>query len=129
VDIVFFDTTNRNVRFTHSLARVLHGALELNFSDLMNQPEGWAFTKVRKAIAIAREHGVKVVLSSGARTPLMVRTPSELSALATTLGMKQDESTIAVSSLPLSIVATNVKKRAPEYVEEGVTIVVPTRRK
>jgi hypothetical protein len=37
VDIIFFDLTNRNMRFTHSHARVLRGALELNFADLISQ--------------------------------------------------------------------------------------------
>jgi RNase P/RNase MRP subunit p30 len=129
VDIIFFDAVNRSVRFTHSFARLLHGAIEFNVvSDLTEQPNGWAFSRIRKALRIASEHRVKVVLSSGARNHTMVRSPLEISALATVLGLREDESIKSVSSVPSSIVAENRKKRSPKYVEEGVTIVVPPGR-
>jgi RNase P/RNase MRP subunit p30 len=77
---------------------------------------------------IAREHRVKVVLSSGARSYEMIRSPLEISALATALGLTEEESIRGVSLAPLSIVADNRKKRAADYVEEGVKIVVPSGR-
>jgi RNase P/RNase MRP subunit p30 len=58
----------------------------------------------------------------------MVRSPLEISALATVLGLKEEESIKGVSSLPSSIVVENRKKRSSEYIEEGVTIVVPRGR-
>jgi len=129
VDVVFFDVGNRNLRFSHTFARLLRGAVEFNLvSDLMNQGDGWVFSRTRKAITVAREHHVNVILSSGARNYEMVRSPFQISALAMTLGLTQEESIRGVSSTPLSIVTENRKKRAPEYVEEGVKIVVPSRR-
>jgi RNase P/RNase MRP subunit p30 len=83
---------------------------------------------VRKAISVAQEHHINVVLSSGARSFEMIRSPSEISALATTLGMRHEDSIRGVSSLPSSIIAENLRKRAPEYVEEDVKIVLPSRR-
>jgi RNase P/RNase MRP subunit p30 len=77
-------------------------------------------------MGIAREHRVKVVLSSGATSYEMIRSPLEISALATALGLTEEGSIRGVSSAPSSIVDENRKKRAPEYVEEGVKIVVPS---
>lgn len=129
VDLIFFDAVNNNTRFTHTFARLLRGALEFNVvSDLIQHPDGWVFSRIRKALRVASEHRVKVVLSSGARDHTMVRSPLEISALATVLGLTEEESIGGVSSAPSSIVVENSKKRSPKYVEEGVTIVVPTGR-
>ena len=129
VDVVFFDVANRNLRFSHTFARLLHGAVEFNLvSDLMGQGDGWAFSRIRKAISIAQEHHVNVILSSGARNSEMVRSPLQISALAMCLGLTREESIRGVSSAPMAIVTENRRKRAPGYVEDGVKIVVPARR-
>lgn len=129
VDIVFFDLANRNLRFSHTFARLLRGAVEFNVvSDLTDRGALWAFTRVRKAIIVAREHHANVVLSSGARNYQMVRSPLQISAVAMTLGLSTEESIRGVSSAPSAIVEENRKKRSPEYVEEGVKIVLPPRR-
>ena len=129
VDIVFINPVSRNLRFTHTLARLLGGAIEFNLvSDAVEQANSLVFSRIRKAMMTAQEHGATVVLSSGARNYQMVRSPIEISALATSLGLSQEEAIRGVSSAPSSIVAENRKKRAPEYVEEGVKIVAPPRR-
>jgi RNase P/RNase MRP subunit p30 len=58
----------------------------------------------------------------------MVRAPLQLSAIASTLGLSETASIAGVSSTPSSIITENVQKRKPESVEEGVKIVVSSRR-
>lgn len=129
VDIVFFDPVIQNVRFNHSLARLLNGALEVNLiASLLTQTGTGILSRLRKTIAVAQEHSVKVVLSSGARNAEMVRAPLQLSAIASTLGLSETTSAAGVSSTPSSIITENVKKRKSEYVEEGVKIIVSSRR-
>jgi len=129
VDIIFFDGTNRSLRFSHSLAGLLRGALELNLiSNLLGQPNSSTFASLVKVAAIAREHNVKLVLSSGSRNPQMVRTPLQITALGSALGLSNQETVEGVTLAPMSIVARNLKKRRPEYVEEGVRVVAPTQR-
>jgi len=129
VDVVFFDPVMQNVRFNHSLARLLHGAFEVNLiASLLTLTDMGILFRLRRAIAVAQEHKVKVVLSSGARNAEMVRAPLQLGAIASTLGLSETASVASVSSIPLSIIAENVKKRKPECVEEGVKIIVPSRR-
>jgi len=128
VDVVFFDAGNRNLRFTHTFARLLRGAVEFNLvSDLVDRGDVWALARMRKAVTVAKEHQVNVVLSSGARNYLMVRSPIQMSGLAMTLGLTQAEAIKAVSSTPSAIVTDNRRKRSPEYVEEGVSIILPSR--
>lgn len=129
VDVVFFDPLIRNVRFSHSLARLLHGALEINLiASILSSTDSGILSRLRKTIAVAQEHNVKVVLSSGARTAEMVRAPLQLSAIASTLGLGETASTAAVSLIPASVITENAEKRSPECVEEGVRIIVSSRR-
>lgn len=124
VDIIFFDTASQGLRFTHSFARLLQGAIEFNLaSDIIGWRDGSVFSKMRKAIGIAQEHKVDVVLSSGAREPSLLRSALEISALGTVLGMCQEKSMKGITSLPLAIMSANLSRRSPHYVEEGVRIV------
>jgi len=126
VDIVFFNPANQSLRFTHTFARLLHGAIEFNLvSDLTEQPDMWPFLRIRKAMSIAQEHRVRVVLSSGARHHRMIRSPLQLMALASSLGLSREISTRGVTTEPSSILATNRAKRSPEFVEEGVKMIIP----
>lgn len=129
VDVVFFDPLIRNVRFSHPLARLLHGALEINLiASILSSTDTGILSRLRKTIAVAQEHNVKVVLSSGARTAEMVRAPLQLSAIASTFGLGETASTAAVSLIPASVITENAEKRKPEYVEEGVRVIVSSRR-
>ena len=129
VDIIFFDTGNPGLRFTHPFAGLLRGVIEFNLvSDVVARWDRSAISRMRKAIAIAREHKVNVVLSSGARSPKLIRTPIQISALATILGLPHEQSVNGMTSLASSIISTNLNKRKPEYVEEGVRIILPRGR-
>jgi RNase P/RNase MRP subunit p30 len=123
VDVVFFNPNNRTVKFTHTLAKLLTGALELNLSSLLKS-QGWdALTKVMRYIAVAREHKVKAVLSSGSASRHMVRSPMQVKAVGVMLGLTETESAAAISSIPSSIIKSNMERRSPLYVEEGVRVV------
>ena len=123
VDVVFFDLNNRNLKFTHTLAKLLAGALELNLSSLLTSQSWDSLRKVMRHTAVAREHKVRVVVSSGSTSGDMVRTPMQVRAVGVMSGLTETESAAAVSSLPLSIIESNMERRSPLYVEEGVRVV------
>ena len=126
VDVVFFDSRNRNVRFTHPLANLLRGNLELNFiSSLLGEAKGDVLSRLMKQASIANEHKLKVVLSSGSTSPEMVRSPSQISALAKAVGLSGTRSLDGVSATPCSIIERNLFRRSPEFVEDGVRVVLP----
>ena len=122
VDVVFFDP-NRNVKFTHTLARLLKGALELNLSFLINRESEGAIYTMMKQVSVAVDHKVKVILSSGSTCPKMVRTPLQVGAVGVTLGLPEALSAESISSVPSSIIGANLERRSPLYIEEGVRIV------
>ena len=129
VDLVFFDHGNPNVKFTHALANILQGALEVNIVSAVLGNIGLnGHASTSKQLSIANEHRLKVVLSSGADRSELIRSPIQVAALASTLGLADKTAIEAVSSTPLSIVECNVRKRSPAHVEDGVQI-VPARVK
>jgi RNase P/RNase MRP subunit p30 len=126
VDVIFFDPGNHKVRFNHPLANVLRGALEFNLvSTLLKETNGEVISAIMKQCAIAREHKVKVVESSGCNDPEMVRSPSQIAALACTMGLSEEQALAGVSSTPLSLIGRNSIRRSPQFIEEGVRVVLP----
>ena len=129
VDLVFFDPSNSRVRFGHPLASLLRGALEFNLiSTLLEETKSEVFSRLAKEAAIAREHRSRVVLSSGCVSPTMVRSPLQISAIATAIGLSREQSDQGVSETPLSIIKRNLERRSREYVEEGVNVMMSKAR-
>jgi RNase P/RNase MRP subunit p30 len=126
VDIITFDPARKGVRFTHPLANLLRGAIEFSLvSSLFKETRREVFAGIAKQCSIAHEHRVKVVVSSGCSHAGQVRSPLQLAALASVMGLSEDQSYAGVSSVPLSIIERNLAHRSPEYVENGVRVVLP----
>lgn len=126
VDVIYFDPSNRAARFTHPLANLLRGAIEFNLvSTLLKEPRGEMFSAVTKQCAIAREHNASVTLSSGCNRPELVRGPLQIGALASVMGLSETQALAGVSSTPLALIKRNLAHRSPEFVEEGVRVVLP----
>ena len=125
VDVVYFDPWNRNFRLNHALANLLRGALEFNLTSTLLKDHGEpVYSAFMKQSAIAKEHRIKVVLSSGSTTPEMVRSPSQITALARTIGLSEQQSLAGVSQTPMSIIQRNAGRRSAGFIEEGVRVVM-----
>jgi RNase P/RNase MRP subunit p30 len=126
VDVIYFDPLNRSVRFTHPLANLLRGAVEFNLvSTLLKEPMAGTYTDLMKQCAIAREHNVSVATSSGSTQAEFVRTPLQMRALASAMGLTETQTLAGVSSTPLAIIERNLTHRSLNYIEEGVRVVLP----
>jgi RNase P/RNase MRP subunit p30 len=124
VDLVFFDPRTPRVRFNHPLASLLRGTLEFNLiSTLLGETRSEVFARLAGEAAIAREHRSRVVLSSGCDSPARVRSPLQISAIATAIGLSREQSGMGIGETPLWIIERNYEKRSPEYVENGVKLV------
>lgn len=78
---------------------------------------------LREEVAIAREYGVPIVISSGADRPILMRKPRELACLATFLGLSLEEALDAISNIPLSLVERNRAKLDPSFIAPGIRLV------
>lgn len=120
VDLIFFDSATRNLWFDDAIANVSNATLELNLSVLFEMANHLILTRLMKDVRVARRHNVDVVLSSGATSPLLVRAPIQLAAVAEILGLSKQEAINGVSTIPSRILERNVERRSRYYVEEGV---------
>jgi len=129
VDVIFFDPANSKVKFGHQLARMLRGAVELNaVSTFLGETRKEIFSRVAKEVAVATEHGSRVVLSSGCFSPGTVRSPMQISAIAASIGLSTERCVLGIGELPLSIIRRNQERRSPLFVEEGVKLVAQKQR-
>jgi len=129
VDLVFFDLENPRIRFNHALANLIRGSIEVNLvSAILHSLKRSVYGAISKTFLIAQEHNVKVVLSSGSDKPEEIRSPIQIAALATTLGLLQRTAHDAVASTPMSIVAENGERHSRDYIEEGVRVVLSRAR-
>jgi RNase P/RNase MRP subunit p30 len=123
VDLIFFDSATRNVWFDDSIANVSRSALELNLSILFEVANHLILTRLMKDVRIAQRHNVDVVLSSGATSPLLLRTPIQLAAIGEILGLSKQQATMGVSIIASRILERNLERRSRNYVEEGVKVI------
>ncbi|MBS7652649.1 hypothetical protein KEJ13_05910, partial [Candidatus Bathyarchaeota archaeon] len=70
---------------------------------------------------------VPVVVSSGADSPILMRSPREIVALLDLLSVEEGEGKEMISRNPLMIVERNRGKMAPGFVAPGVRVVGDAR--
>jgi len=114
VDILLFpeDPAQRKHNWLdHHEAELLDGAgraYEINTSELLGVgPMRLAkiITTIKRDLAVASRHDIPIVLSSGAITPMLMREPRALTALATLLDVDEDYATDMLSTIPEAILA------------------------
>jgi RNase P/RNase MRP subunit p30 len=129
VDLVCFDPANPKVKFGHHLASLLRGALEFNLvSVFLGETRREIFSRVAREAAVAREHGSRIVLSSGCWSPATVRSPLQILAIGVSIGLSREQCNQGVGGAPLSIIQRNQERRSRLFVEEGVRLVAPKQR-
>ena len=129
VDLIYFDPANPKVKFGHQFASLLRGAVELNLiSIFLAETRKEIFSRVAKEAAVAREHRNRIVLSSGCRSPATVRSPLQIAAIGTSIGLSKEQSSQGIGGIPLSIIQRNQERRSRLFVEEGVRLVAPKQR-
>ncbi len=74
---------------------------------------------MRKNLRHARKYNLSMLLTSSARSIYDLRSPREMAALGGLFGMTTEEAVGAMSAAPLTI----LRRKSPQYVQEGVEIV------
>jgi len=128
IDMITVDqhTDTRLRRTTARLAAKGGTLLEVRFSALLHS-SGLARSRLlkifRENVAIAREANMQVVLTSGARRPLELRSPMAVKCIGTLLGVEFDDMSRIVDQVPRSMIERNLTKLRSSFVAEGVEIV------
>jgi RNase P/RNase MRP subunit p30 len=101
-------------------------ALEIDAKQLLilkGPPRVRLLSSLRREVAIAREFGVPVVVSSGVGEERLMRTPRDMASLAYLFGMDEASALDAVSTNPSAIVERNRRKLGSHFVAPGISIV------
>jgi|YelNatPaOPRAMG01_1025707.scaffolds.fasta_scaffold37348_3 RNase P/RNase MRP subunit p30 len=124
VDLINF-SLNFKAKFTHSIAHVLIGALEINLIDLITPKTSRAIilNKFMNEVFIAKINNTPVVVSSGATNPLLIRAPREIASCSLLFKLEPLEALSSISTIPSSIVKRNRVKLSRFYIGEGIKIV------
>jgi len=124
VDLINFPL-NFKTKFTHSIAHVLIGALEINLVDLIMPKTSRTFVlnKLINEVFVAKLNNIPIVVSSGATNLLLLRAPREMAACSLLFKLDPLEALSSVSTIPASIIERNRIKLSRFYIGEGIKIV------
>lgn len=128
VDLLMLDPS-RNNRLRESTARLAAASgtsLEIQFAPLLNL-SGLNRSKIIKAfregIETAANAGMPIVLSSGAKNPMHLRSAMAMRHIGLLLGMNPKFVENVVCKTPFDIIERNQRRLSPEFVGEGVEII------
>jgi RNase P/RNase MRP subunit p30 len=111
---------------TARLGAASNTALEIKFEPLLNLA-GLNRSKVikmyRESISTAISSGMQVILSSGAKHPLHMRSPRAMQYLCELLGMEPKYAEHAVNHAPIDIVEENRRRFRSDYIRDGLEII------
>jgi len=130
VDVLSFPIAKPRNRFFDraeaELAAESFSSLEIDMAQLLSL-EGFLrvrfISSLRREVAIAKSFRVPVVISSGATSDYLLRTPHGYSALAALFDMDSSLALGALSETPLCIVERNRLKLSPDFVAPGLRVV------
>jgi RNase P/RNase MRP subunit p30 len=130
VDLLNFGSLDHRKRFFDraeaELASGSLAALEVDVKELLileGPPRVRLLTSLRREVALAREFGVPVVVSSGIGEEQLMRLPRDMASLAYLFGMNEASALDAVSTNPSAVVERNRKKLGSHFVAPGISIV------
>jgi len=118
VDIICLEAalSSRGLPLNRASSSSAH--IEINMSTLTETqrlPEHLQIARIRKEIEKAKENRYRVVISSGAYTPMRMRAPRDLAAVGMLLGLDKEEAAKSISSIPISLVNKNRMKLGSPY--------------
>lgn len=128
VDLLTLDPS-RGHRFRESTARLAESSgtcLEIQFAPLL-ESVGLSRSKIikayREAVETATNAGMSVVLSSGAKQAMHMRSAMAIRHIGVLLGMNSKYAETAVCKTPFDILERNQRRLSPEFIGDGVEII------
>lgn len=124
VDIVSIGYRISMFNIRKMINRIVNKPLEIKLSEILNPPNPRKFVlrRLHEEIFTAKKNKVPVIISSGAKNHLMLRSPRDMAAVGMLLGLESDDALDSVSKIPYSIVERNREKLSSKWIAEGVQI-------
>ena len=125
IDLVFFPLASLESRLSWLMPRRSKRVVELSVSDLLvdNLPPAASLNRALNLIEESARRHMPVLISSGARDVMEMRTPRDMAAILSTLQPENAKTIDSVTHIPLSLVHYTLERRRPGFVAEGVRVV------
>ncbi len=111
---------------TARLASTAGVALEVQIAPLLHT-SGFNRSKMlkvyRETIETAYDNDMMVVLTSGAKKPIELRSPEAIAHIGMLLGLEKSYAQRTIDDFPSMIVQRNLKKLDPDYIGTGIEII------
>jgi len=129
VDVLTFQPTKTHHNLRGSTARLAAKAgtsFEVSIAPLLNVT-GLTRSKLikeyRESITTACNAGMKVILSSGASTPIQMRSPWALNHIGTLFGLDTQYTEDSISNHTHTLLHANVRKLGDNHIAAGIELV------
>lgn len=130
VDLLSFPSLDYRKRFFDraeaELASCSLAALEVDVKPLLileGPTRVRLLASLRREVAIAREFGVPLIVSSGVAEEHLMRMPRDMASLAYLFGLDEASALDSVSTNPAAIVKRNREKLSSRFVAPGISII------
>lgn len=130
VDLLNFPNLDYRKRFFDrseaELASSCLAAYEIDIKPLLvlEGPSRIRFlSSLRREVAIAKDFGVPLLVSSGVSEERLMRMPRDMASLSYLFGLSETEALDAVSTNPVGIVLRNREKLGSSFVAPGISII------
>lgn len=120
VDVIshaFVDQTAAREAAVHNVA------LEINLRDIISvygMKRAVLISKIRFNLNLARKYKVPLLLTTGAKSQLDMRSPRQIMAVAECIGFTHDEAKAALTDIPKNILERRKAEKAGEILGKGV---------
>ena len=130
VDLLSFPSLDYHKRFFDraeaELASCSLAALEVDVKPLLileGPTRVRLLASLRREVAIAREFGVPLIVSSGVAEEHLIRMPRDMASLAYLFGLDEASALDSVSTNPAAIVKRNREKLSSRFVAPGISVI------
>jgi len=130
VDILNFPSNDLKRRFFDKaeakLASNANASLEIDMTPLITCTTRHMVNlldKLRREIEIAKKFDVKIIISSGASNPKLMRAPRDYVSLASLFDLERDLAVKALSDNPLMIIEENRMKLSKNFIAPGFYLI------
>lgn len=125
VEAAGLDILLQPAKFNHVLAKAAYDnsiGIGFNLSSLIRlrgEARIRELRTMRTNLKYARKYGLAMLLTGTPSTYYDLRSPREMTALASLFGMTEEEAVGAMSATPLDI----LRRKSPDYIQEGIEII------
>jgi RNase P/RNase MRP subunit p30 len=122
VDIFFLNSYDKDLKLDAALFRNHRPAFELSFAKLLQLGlSSHLILRLRRIMRIAMHLRLPIIVSSGASSPLQIRSPRQLASITKWLCPSLDDPSSCISENPMLVTANCKRKIMAGFVENGVS--------